>query len=95
MSTDFSRATPSERKRMLIQRLTDLKTKRQPFLDQWRDAAQFISPNSGRFDLHDHGENRDLDFILDSEAGRDLNILASGLMSSASSPASLVYLKLH
>lgn len=87
MSTDFSRATPSERKRMLIQRLADLKTKRQPFLDQWRDAAQFISPNSGRFDLHDHGENRDLDFILDSEAGRDLNILASGLMSSASSPA--------
>ena len=87
MSTNFSRATPSERRTLLIQRLQDLKGKRQSFLNQWRDVAQFISPNSGRFTLHDHGENRDLDFILDSEAGRDLNILASGLMSSASSPA--------
>lgn len=87
MATEFSRATPSERKRLLEQRLNDLKIKRAPFLDQWRDVAQFISPNSGRFYRHDHGEYRDLDFILDSEAGRDLNILASGLMSSASSPA--------
>lgn len=87
MSTEFSRATPSERKRFLEQRFEDLKRKRQPFLTQWERCAQFISPNSGRFDLNNHGEDRNLDYILDSEAGQDLNTLASGLVTSASSPA--------
>ena len=87
MATDFSRATPRERKRLLEQRLSDLKIKREPFLQLWKDVARYISPYSGRFDISNHGENRDLGLILDSEASRDLNILASGLMSGASSPS--------
>ena len=87
MATDFSKATPRERKQLLEQRLTDLKIKREPFLQLWKDVAQYISPYSGRFDIHNHGEERNLGLILDSEASRDLNILASGLMSGASSPS--------
>lgn len=87
MSTKFSSATPQERKRYLEQRFADLKQKRQPFLDQWKDVAQYISPFSGRFDIHNHGENRDFNLILDSEASRDLNTLVSGLLNGASSPS--------
>lgn len=87
MSTRFSSATPQERKRYLEQRFADLKQKRQPFLDLWQDIAQYISPFSGRFDIHNHGENRDLGFIIDSEASRDLNTLVSGLLNGASSPS--------
>lgn len=86
MSTDFSRATPRERKRFLEQRFSDLKQKRQPFLELWKDVAQYISPQSGRFDIHNHGEDR-IDMRIDSEASYDLNILASGMLSSASSPS--------
>lgn len=87
MATDFSRATPRERKQYLEQRFADLKIKREPFLNLWKDVARYISPYSGRFDISNHGEDRDLGLILDSEASRDLNILASGLMSGASSPS--------
>lgn len=86
MTTKFSRATPSERKRMLEQRFADLKIKRQPWIEQWKDVAQYISPYSGRFDVGNHGEDRDSSRILDSEAGRCLNQLSSSLLNGASSP---------
>lgn len=85
--TTFSRATPQERKRALDERWQDLKRKRAPWLAQWEEVSRFVAPQAGRFNEHNHGEDRDFDFILDSEATRDLNILASGLMSGASSPA--------
>lgn len=83
----FSQATPRERAQYIANRWETLKTKRQPWLDQWRSVADYISPFSGRFDVHDHGEDRNFSFIYDSEAGYDLNILSSGLMTGASSPA--------
>ena len=83
----LSFATPEERHTALEERLTDLKRIRQPYFEKWKEISQFISPFSGRFDIHEHGEDRDLGYILDSEATRDLNTLASGLMSGASSPA--------
>lgn len=87
MINKFSNATPSERKSYLLQRWEDLKQKRQPWYEKWVDVSRYISPFSGRFSASDHGDTRDLNLIFDAEATQDLKILASGLMSGASSPA--------
>ncbi len=87
MATEFSRATPSERKKYLEQRYFDLKLKRAPFLELWKDVAQYFQPFAGRFDIHNHGEDRDLGFIIQNEAGQDLHILISGMYTGASSPS--------
>lgn len=83
----FSKATPLEKSQKLYERWQELKNKREPWLSQWRSVSAYISPFSGRFDVHNHGQNRDLGYIFDSEASFDLDNLASGLMAGASSPA--------
>lgn len=83
----FSKATPSERKRYLEQRWQDLKIVRDRHATRWRDVERYVSPDSARFDIHNHGEDRDRSYIYDSTATLSLDILASGMMSSASSPS--------
>ena len=83
----FSKATPSERKRYLEQRWQDLKIVRDRHSTRWRDVERYVSPDSARFDIHNHGEDRDRSYIYDSTATLSLDILASGMMSSASSPS--------
>lgn len=82
----FSQATPTERKQYLMQRLTELKRLRSPWLDRWREVSDYVSPYNGRFETTDHLETRNYGFIYDNEAGRSLNTLVSGLASGATSP---------
>ena len=76
--------------RELYERLTwrwnDLKQRRAPWLDVWRDISAYISPFSGRFSVHDHGEDRNFDLIYCDDASTDLNILVAGLASGITSP---------
>lgn len=83
----FSQATPKERVKYLLQRWDDLKTQREPYLRRWKEISDYITPFSGRFNVSEHGDDRNLNLILSSEASRALNILASGLLAGASSPA--------
>lgn len=78
---------PSVKAVKLLQRWEDMKRQREPYFNHWRDVSKYISPYSGRFDIHDHNKKRDQRFILDAHASHDLNVLASGMMSGASSPA--------
>ena len=84
---DFSKATPSELERYLTQRWADLKEQREPYRQRWEEISKYIAPFSGRFNIGNHGEDRNLDLILCSEATSALNTLASGLLAGASSPA--------
>lgn len=84
--TEFSRATPRERKNYLMQRLTDLKQERAPWVTRWQEVSRYISPFNGRFEVNDHLESRNYDAILDNIAGTSLDILVSGLASGATSP---------
>lgn len=72
---------------MILQRWQDLKLQREPFLNHWQQVSKFVAPYSGRFNIHEHNQKRDQRFILDAHATHALNILASGMMSGASSPA--------
>lgn len=83
----FSKATPTERRNYLLQRYEQMKVQRNAHQQMWRDVTRYISPFSGRFDIHNHGSGRSFDLILDSTAERSLDILSSGMMSSASSPS--------
>ena len=87
MKDDFRHATPQEKASKIIQRWNDLKQQREPFFDYWQQVSKFVAPYSGRFEKNDHNKRRSQRFILDSHASHDLNILASGMMSGASSPA--------
>ena len=82
----FSEATPAERKHYLEKRLTELKTLREPWMKRWQDVSNYVSPFNGRFSVNDHQEGRSYKYIYDNEAGSALNILASGLASTATSP---------
>ena len=84
---NWSKATDREKADALLSRWSELSRKREPYLNQWKDVSRLIEPNAGVFDIHKHNDVRDLSYILSFEATFDLNILASGLMSGASSPA--------
>lgn len=86
MTVKFKGASGSEKIRYLKQRLDELKRLREPWFNRWQEVSEFISPYSGRFTTNDHQETRNYDSIYDNEAGRALNILTSGLASSATSP---------
>lgn len=85
--SEFSTGTEQKKIDLICSRWLDLKSKRSSYLNQWRSVSRYVSPFSGRFDITDKNNVRDTRFILDAEASHDLNILASGLMSGASSPA--------
>ena len=85
--SEFSTGTEQKKIDLICSRWLDLKSKRSSYLNQWRAVSRYVSPFSGRFDITDKNNVRDTRFILDAEASHDLNILASGLMSGASSPA--------
>lgn len=83
----WKQADEQERANILYTRWLDLKRVREPFLSKWRQVSRYISVFSGKFDEHEHDQVRDDRYILDSDTGNFLDLLASGLMSGASSPA--------
>lgn len=78
---------PRMKANKLLERWEEMKRAREPFFHHWQQVSKYIAPYSGRFDIHDHNKKRDQRFILDAHASHDLNVLASGMMSGASSPA--------
>lgn len=70
----------------VARRWNELKIRREPWLRWWRDISDYVSPFSGRFDVHNHGEDRNFDLIYCDDAGNAVNILVSGLASGATSP---------
>lgn len=86
MMTPFKSANQSEKLEYLKSRLQDLKNLRSPWLSKWQEVSKYISPFSGKFEILDKQENRSYRHIFDNEAGRSVDILTSGLASSATSP---------
>lgn len=86
MIRSFKSASGQEKVEYLRSRLDELKRLRTPWLDKWREVSDYISPFSGRFEITDKQETRSYQFIFDNEAGRSVDILTSGLASSATSP---------
>lgn len=82
----FKSASGKEKVAYLRSRLDELKRLREPWLAKWREVSDYISPFSGRFEITDKQETRSYRFIFDNEAGRSVDILTSGLASSATSP---------
>ena len=82
--------TRSSSNRQLFERLTrrweDLKRQREPWLTWWREISDYISPFSGRFDVHNHGQDRNFDLIYCDDASNNLNILVAGMASGTTSP---------
>ncbi len=76
----------------ILRRWAALKTDRAPYIDQWLEISKFITPASGRF-LVPFGKPQNLarerwNRIYNNTATRAANILAAGLMSGMTDPAS-------
>ena len=81
-----------ELRESILRRWAALKTERAPYVDQWLEISRFITPASGRF-LAPLGAPRNLarerwNRIYNNTATRAANILAAGLMSGMTDPAS-------
>lgn len=75
----------------ILRRWTQLKTERAPYVDQWLEISRFITPASGRFLSQDSPTNLSRlrwNRIYNNTATRAANILAAGLMSGMTDPAS-------
>lgn len=75
----------------ILRRWTQLKTERAPYVDQWLEISRFITPASGRFLSQDSPTNLSRsrwNRIYNNTAIRAANILAAGLMSGMTDPAS-------
>ena len=87
-------AMPADRKELhdsILRRWTQLKTERAPYVDQWLEISRFITPASGRFLSQDSPTNLSRsrwNRIYNNTATRAANILAAGLMSGMTDPAS-------
>lgn len=87
-------AMPADRKDLhdsILRRWTQLKTERAPYVDQWLEISRFITPASGRFLSQDSPTNLSRsrwNRIYNNTATRAANILAAGLMSGMTDPAS-------
>lgn len=86
MIKKFSNATPIERSEYLLSRYKDLKAIRDPFMQKWREISEYIYPFMYKDSIHDKMDNKSFDKILNAEPIRCVNILTSGLASSATSP---------
>lgn len=75
----------------ILRRWTQLKTERAPYVDQWYEISRCITPASGRFLAADSPQNLSRsrwNRIYNNTATRAANILAAGLMSGMTDPAS-------
>ena len=75
----------------ILRRWTQLKTERAPYVDQWLEISRYITPASGRFLTQDSPTNLSRsrwNRIYNNTATRAANILAAGLMSGMTDPAS-------
>lgn len=68
--------------------LAQLRNERESFVPQWRDLADYIVPQRGRFFTGDRnkGDRRNLK-IIDSTATFSARTLSAGMMAGSSSPA--------
>lgn len=74
----------------ILTRWGTLKKEREPYMTQWLEISEHITPSRGRFLI---GKNRNesrsrWNRIVDSSAVRAANILAAGLMSDMTDPSS-------
>lgn len=74
----------------ILTRWGTLKKEREPYMTQWLEISEHITPSRGRFLI---GKNRNesrsrWNRIVDSSAVRAANILAAGLMSGMTDPSS-------
>lgn len=74
----------------ILTRWGTLKKEREPYMAQWLEISEHITPSRGRFLI---GKNRNearsrWNRIVDSSAVRAANILAAGLMSGMTDPSS-------
>lgn len=74
----------------ILTRWGTLKKEREPYMTQWLEISEHITPSRGRFLF---GKNRNesrsrWNRIVDSSAARAANILAAGLMSGMTDPSS-------
>lgn len=74
----------------ILTRWGTLKKEREPYMTQWIEISEHITPSRGRFLI---GKNRNesrsrWNRIVDSSAVRAANILAAGLMSGMTDPSS-------
>ena len=72
----------------VLTRWSALKTERASWLSHWQEISTYLLPYQGRYFVQDRNRgDRRMNNIYDSTATRALRILASGLMSGATSPA--------
>ncbi|MDR0250196.1 MAG: phage head-tail adapter protein [Burkholderiales bacterium] len=70
------------------QRFASLKKERSSWEEQWRDVAELLLPTTGRWLVENNNDGRKkFNRIIDSTATEALNVLASGMMAGATSPA--------
>lgn len=70
------------------QRFASLISERASWISDWRDVSEILLPTTGRWlasDANRGGRKRNK--IIDNTGGESLNVLASGMMSGATSPA--------
>lgn len=68
-------------------RLTELRSMRSPWEDQWREIADNIAPNRLRIQADGNKGKQDRSKIIDSTASQALRTLASGMHSGITSPS--------
>lgn len=69
------KATETEKVSYLCSRWEELKRIRAPYLNRWQEISKYISPFSGKFNIKEHNQTRSSKYILDGEAGYDVDIL--------------------
>ena len=74
----------------ILTRWGTLKKEREPYMTQWLEISEHITPSRGRFLIgKNRNESRSMwNRIVDSSAVRAANILAAGLMSGMTDPSS-------
>lgn len=79
---------PEDRYRALVTRHAMLKSERSSWYAHWRDLAEHILPQSGRFEVSDRNRSNRSDRarIYDNTGTRAARILAAGMQAGASNP---------
>jgi hypothetical protein len=76
-----------ERRRRYLMEWTALKGERSRQWDKWRELADFVMPEQGRFLTSQHNQPKNVDRILNNTPTRYARSLAAGLLAMHTSPA--------
>lgn len=74
-------------RQQILRRRSALTLERSSWVSQWQEIVRFFSIWQGRFNRNDSRGDKSASSVLDNSPTRALRILASGLMSGATSPA--------